>query len=150
MKKDTKKETPPAQGPQLLKEAGFKATPGRIALVTLLSETREPLTVTAIQEKLSALSTPLNTVTLYRALEGLVDRGLVRKVDFQHPHAHYELVVGKKHHHHMVCNNCGDIEDIETCEPRAVEKSALKHSKKFASIKTHSLEFFGTCKKCAV
>ncbi len=133
----------------LLKGAGLKATPGKLNLVKLLLREHKPLTVVAIKAKLPSKPKKINTVTLYRNLEDMVVRGLVRKVDFQHPHAHYELVAGRKHHHHMVCGDCGIIEDIEICRPDTFEKTALKNSKKFRAIRTHSIEFFGICKKCA-
>jgi len=94
-------------------------------------------------------SIKINQTTLYRALESLTDSGVVRKVDLGHAHVHYEIVEGVPHHHHIVCNSCGKIEDIQNCGSDALEKKILGLSKTFHLIKSHSLEFFGVCNACA-
>ncbi len=124
---------------------GSRITPARMSLLKVLWGASMPLTVSEIQNKLQGVS---DTVTLYRSLELFVKSGIVRKVDLQHGHAHYELVVGKKHHHHLVCQGCGTVEDITTCVPTSLEKGVLKKSKSFRSIISHSMEFFGMCRRC--
>ncbi len=127
-----------------LKEAGFKATPGRLQLLEVLWKESKPLTVIEIQKR---LHNNLNEVTLYRALEAFAKAGLVRRADFGHDHAHYELAIGKPHHDHIVCTDCGRVDDIEDrALERAVER-ASKGSREF-TIYSHNLEFFGLCKKC--
>jgi Fur family ferric uptake transcriptional regulator len=131
---------------ELLKGVGFKATPGRLLLLEALQKELEPLPVLEIQKK---LKNKLNEVTLYRALEAFATAGLVRRVDLNHDHAHYELAVGREHHDHVVCTDCGIIEDIEGCALVPLEKRALTQSK-FKSIYSHNLEFFGLCRSCAI
>lgn len=129
----------------LLKSAGLKATHGRMELLDVLARIDEPLSVIKIQKR---LGNSLNEVTLYRALEAFAAAGLVRRVDLNHDHAHYELAVGREHHDHAVCTNCGLVEDIEGCGLVPLEKKALAQSK-FKSIYSHNLEFFGLCRSCA-
>lgn len=128
-----------------LKEAGFKATPGRLQLLEALSKVDEPLSVLKIQKRLHK---KLNEVTLYRALEAFAAAGLVRRVDLNHDHAHYELVLGRAHHDHVVCTACGMVEDVEGCTLTHLEHRALKSSH-FKSIYSHNLEFFGLCRTCS-
>jgi Fur family transcriptional regulator, ferric uptake regulator len=130
---------------EALKEAGFKTTPGRLQLLELLQQIDEPLTVLAIQKRLHS---KINEVTLYRALEAFAAAGLVRRVDLGHDHAHYELSLGRAHHDHVVCTNCGTIEDVEGCTLAPLQKKALTQSK-FKSIYSHNLEFFGLCRTCS-
>lgn len=129
----------------MLRKSGHKATPGRLSLLELLATADHPL---AIHEIVEAAQGSLNQATIYRALESLLEVGIVRRVDMQHAHAHYELAEGAKHHHHLICKHCGRVEDVEHCDVSAIEAAVLKKSKSFASIQTHSLEFFGLCKKC--
>lgn len=135
----------PTQYTELLREAGFRATPGKIALLAVLAQADKPLSIAELARRFRG---KLNTVTLYRSLEALVERGIVRRVDLGHAHAHYELAESKRHHHHLVCKICGAVEDILSCEPFELEKQVLKKSKTFASIQSHAMEFFGLCKKC--
>lgn len=130
----------------LLHSAGYKATPKRVGLLQVLMRSSEPLTVLQIVSKMRPA---MNEVTAYRALEALTNTGLVRRVDLAHGHAHFELNVLKKHHHHLVCTNCGAIEDVEVCDIDVLKKRVLKRSAKFGSIYSHNLEFFGLCKKCS-
>ncbi len=129
----------------LLREADLKATPGRIALLELLSKESKPLAVHQIEERMKGA---LNHVTLYRALEALEKARLVTRINLEHEHAHFELAIGRPHHHHAVCSECGLVEDIEIPHSQTPEVDAVKQTKAFARIDRYSLEFFGLCKKC--
>lgn len=128
----------------LLRKEGYKATEGRVALIFELAKRKEPQTILSLSKRLKSVFDETN---IYRALESFVKSGFVRKIDFQKSHAYYELALGE-HHHHLVCAECGKIEDVDLCVD-SIEKKALKDSKSFSSIKSHSLEFFGICRQCA-
>ena len=127
-----------------LHRSGFRATPGRIALLKVLAHESQPLTTSEVGKRLKGR---LDTVTLYRALEAFEQTGTVRRVEFGHGHAHWELQ--QKHHHHLVCRTCGAVEDVPVCISPRLEKQIMKKSSMFESIYSHNLEFFGCCKKCA-
>ena len=129
----------------LLRDAGLRATPGRLALLAVLTKESKPLTVPQIEARMKGR---LNQVTLYRALEALAASGIVARVNLDHDHAHYELAAGRPHHHHAVCSDCGRVEDIEVPHARLTEKAAAG-AKGFATISRYSLEFFGLCRSCA-
>ncbi len=128
----------------LLQKAGHKATPGRILLLQTLLKESEPVAVAYIQKKLKGA---LDKVTLYRGLESLVESGIVREADFRHGHAHYELNILRKHHHHIVCTDCGTVEDAE-CNIEPLARKVAEKSLKFNAITDHSTEFFGLCNSC--
>jgi Fe2+ or Zn2+ uptake regulation protein len=123
----------------ILRASGSKATPGRIALLKVLSREKKPVTVCYLRKKLPAL----NEVTLYRALKPLVYAGVVREIDFRHGHAHYELNILREHHHHVICTSCGKVRDMECSIP-----SSTKAPPGFDSITDHAMEFFGVCRPC--
>ncbi len=129
----------------MLREAGLKATPTRIALLEFLSKSSKPLAVPRI---VKALRNRLDHATVYRNLRALERERLVRRVDFRHDHAHFELG-DPKDHHHFICLRCGETEDFTGCNVAQVTRRALGKSKKFETVSEHSLEIFGTCKKCA-
>jgi len=130
---------------EVLKKGGYKATPGRILLLRTLWREARPVDVAYLE---GVLKGALDKVTLYRALGSLVNAGILRQIDFRHGHAHYELNALREHHHHIVCTDCGSVEDTE-CSTDSMAKSIAKKSKKFASVTDHSVEFFGTCNSCA-
>ena len=55
---------------------------------------------------------PVSRATVYRTIACLENEGLIRRIDFDEAHAHYEVVVGGKHHEHLVCNSCGKITEF--------------------------------------
>lgn len=128
----------------LLHQSGLKITTQRRALLSVLLREESPRTVTQIASKIKNV----NQITVYRALEVMVMKGLVRKIDTQHPYTHYELVATRKHHHHAICMICAKIEDVDLCLPKTFENNVLKSLKNFSSVSGHALEFIGTCTQC--
>lgn len=92
-----------------LHAAGSRATPGRLSVLKLLEKERAPLTVQAIEKKV----TDLNQVTIYRILETLTKAGLVR-MGLSGRVARFEYA-GNPHHHHLVCVDCGFNQTCRTC-----------------------------------
>ncbi len=129
----------------VLRQSGYKATPGRVLLLQTLFGEEKPVTVTYLEKKLKKA---IDKVTLYRALESMILSGVVREVDFRHGHAHFELAVLRPHHHHIVCTSCGLVEDV-ACNTEPFVKKVEKSAKKFSAIDDHSMEFFGVCDGCA-
>ena len=129
----------------LLRRAGLRATPGKLELVSVLSETNKPLSVDSIVKKMKS---SLDQANVYRSLKELKKAGVVRQIDFQHNHAYYELV-NNNDHHHLICVNCDRIEDIN-CQISSISRSVLKETKQFSKIINHSLELFGVCRSCNV
>lgn len=128
----------------VLKKHGLKATAARSAVLHVLAKTKTPLSVQAVVEKLKGTA---DQATVYRALEAFVEKGMARQVELGRGHATFELE-GTGHHHHLVCTECGAVEDVEECDADAFAKQALINSKKFSRVSRHSLELFGTCREC--
>lgn len=126
-----------------LREHGFRATFGRVALLTALKRAGKPVSV---EQAVKDVRGKLDQANAYRALEAFMQAGLVRRIDLGHDHAHYELAEGN-HHHHLVCESCGKVADIEIAEDE-MERAALRAARGFKSVRTHSLEFFGICNAC--
>src|SRR3990167_769049 len=121
----------PLDFPTLLRKSGLRATGGRIQLLKALAREMKPITIDELKEK---LGDDLDTVSLYRALDALKSANIVERMDLQHGHAHYELLSGRSHHHHVVCRSCGAVEDIEVPHAAQLEKEAERRAKKFAVI----------------
>lgn len=129
---------------KLLRDSGYKATPTRLSILELLARSERPLSAQGIIDELGDACDP---VTVYRTINSLKQSRIIEQVDLRHNHAHYELA-GKEHHHHAICNVCGLVEDLEY-EHASLVREALARSREFAFLESHSLEFFGRCKKCA-
>lgn len=136
----------PHEPRSLLEQAGLRITEPRLRLVSLLTSETRPRPALYLAKK---LKTAVDAVTVYRALEVLLRAGLVTRTDFHHGHSEYELVADRAHHHHLVCTNCGLVEDVMSCDEQHLEHAALARSKHFTTVREHTLEFFGRCTQCS-
>jgi len=129
----------------VLRGVGLKATPRRIQLLTCIAVSGRPLSVAMIHTELGDI---IDAVTVYRALETFCRVGIVRRVDFGHGRAYYEIK-DTHDHHHIICTVCAQVEDFSGCEAPRIVRNAIKNSKQFSTITRHSLELFGVCKVCS-
>ena len=125
-----------------LRAAGFKATSARVAVLALLRRHKKPLDVADI---VAALPVTVDQATVYRTVRSLVESGLIRLVQLQSGVTHYELAA-LPHHHHVVCEQCGLVEDVDDC---VAEQVAMPRTKQFRTVTRHSIEYFGVCKECS-
>jgi len=131
---------------KIIRTKGLWATPRRMLVFKILHMEAIPLPVEVIAAKLKR---KVDMVTVYRTLKAFKQHGIVEKVNVRKDREYYELAsFGEEHHHHLVCDSCGVVEDVEVPEPKDMEKNILKQSKNFGAITSHSLEFFGKCKVC--
>lgn len=126
---------------KILANAKLKKTSARLSILGLFSDVCTPLCAEDIFKK-----TKLDLVTIYRTLTSFERADILKKINLQKESVHYEL--SKHHHHHIICTDCGSVEEFAVCEIDKMSKEALKKSTKFNSIKEHSLELFGICKSC--
>ena len=128
-----------------LKAVDLKTTAARLAILDALSNAETPLSAKNIADGMTKKQ-KVDQATIYRNLEAMTSANIIRMVNFQHDHNHYELV-DSSHHHHAICKKCGKVVDISGCDLKGWDKQVKKISD-FAEINQHALEFFGLCKTC--
>lgn len=129
----------------LLRKTGFKATPSRLFVLSTIQKAKRPLSA---QDIIDTVKKEVDQATVYRILQSLKKKGIIRQIDLRHNHAHYEIAGDGESHHHLICTHCGRIEDVEKCDVEETYSAILRRAKKFSAISDHSLEFYGTCKTC--
>jgi Fur family ferric uptake transcriptional regulator len=86
----------------------------RRAVVEFLGDQRCCLSAQEIHDGIRAEGVRIGIASVYRALEGLDDLGLVQRVDLGDGIARYERADPRgEHHHHLVCGDCGKVEPFE-------------------------------------
>ncbi len=123
-----------------LRGAELKVTPVRLKVLDIVEHAKFPLDAATIRERSHS-----DKVTVFRALNILTEKGLLKSIQFNEGKLRYEYA-GKPEHHHFVCERCGAVEDIEDCNVSVLVKNIIK--KKGVLVKRHSLEFFGLCADC--
>ncbi len=128
-----------------LRDVDLKATPARLALLSLLETTEEPLDIAMILAALKAQGIDVDQATVFRIINLLTEKGIVKQVQLREGKFRYEHAA-RGEHHHLYCERCGAIEDISDCNIESLEKE-IGEKKQFL-VKSHSLEFFGVCQQC--
>ena len=132
--------------PEMIRSAGFRATKQRVALVSFLTKVQRPLLVQEIADGIAELSwTACHRIR--RMLAAFKRAGLVREVNLRGEHPRYERA-DEHDHHHIVCTDCGRIEDFTDKAHGQVEEKVLARSKAFKKITGHSFDLYGVCKTC--
>ncbi|MEI7777029.1 MAG: Fur family transcriptional regulator [bacterium] len=129
----------------ILRGGGLKATKPRVAVLGVFSDDCRPMTAEEIFQKL--LHEKIDLATVYRSLKSFEESGIVEIVNLHKDSIYYEL--SDHHHHHVICKKCGLVERLKECDIDASLKQIQKSVRNFKHITSHSLEFFGICKKCA-
>lgn len=129
----------------VLKEKKIKLTQERKAILQVLEKSSLPLSPFDLYKSLSKSDNKINLTTVYRNLEMLEGLSLVKRLGYDRNSFNYELAVNRPHHHHVVCNKCGKVEDLtsfsEKFDQEVTKKTAFK-------IEGHNLEFTGRCPAC--
>jgi Fur family transcriptional regulator, ferric uptake regulator len=128
-----------------LRRVDLRATPARIAVMKLLEKEKQPIDISTVVDCVNKEGIKTDPATIFRIMNMLTKRGITIPIQFQEGKMRYELA-GKAHHHHLVCEACGKIEDISSKVVPALEKE-IQSNQKFL-VKRHSLEFFGLCHNC--
>jgi Fur family ferric uptake transcriptional regulator len=110
-----------------------------MSVLNLLKNLKTPVDVPTLVEKLG-----VNKTTVYRQIEKLLESGQILEIELGDGKKRYEIK-DDKHHHHLVCRNCGSLEDIHLSED--VLLAEVNNQSKF-KVEHHSLEFFGLCVNC--
>ncbi|MBE9528056.1 MAG: transcriptional repressor [Proteobacteria bacterium] len=138
-----------------LRKDGFRLTQTRKAVVGLFltgasdsSGPAGPMTAPELLLALEALGVSVNKTTVYREIDFLMARKLLREVHLGDGVRRYEYLEGG-HHHHLVCVECNNIECFEMTGCLKEFEAQITSERNFRFIK-HSLEFFGVCGQCTV
>ncbi len=132
-----------------LHSQNYKLTPQREATVRVLLEREEDhLSAEDVYLLVKEKSPEIGLATVYRTLELLSELKIVDKINFGDGVSRYDLrKEGAKHfHHHLVCIECGSVEEIVNDLLEDVEKIVEKD---FGfEVKDHRLTFHGICRQC--
>lgn len=132
---------------QRIRDAGLRATPGRVATFQALVTARAPLRHADVCEVLAPLG--LDRATIYRNLIDLTDAGLLARSDLGDHAWRFELSYPDHHdaeHPHFVCVDCGDV----SCLPGvALTVTAEEGTPRSVGEKRVEVQLRGLCDQCA-
>jgi len=132
-----------------LKERGYKLTSQRQAVLDCISQHEgEHLTPEEIYEFVKETCPDIGLATVYRTLALLSEMDLIHKLNLDDGYNRYELNknLHDHRHHHLICNNCGRVIEVEedlleTLEEQILEKNGFL-------VTDHRVKFYGLCRDC--
>ena len=127
-------------------ERGVRLTDQRKTVLQLLCVSDKPLSAYELLERLRGVVKNPAPPTIYRALDFLLEQGLVHKLESLHAY------VGCAHLDHphasqfLICDDCGEVAELEDS---SVTKS-LEAAGKAIGFRTNRpvVEVLGTCAQC--
>lgn len=132
-----------------LHSSSYKLTPQREATVRVLLENEEDhLSAEDVYLLVKEKSPEIGLATVYRTLELLTELKIVDKINFGDGVSRYDLrKEGATHfHHHLVCIECGSVEEIQ--EDLLDDVEVIVEDKWHFLVKDHRLTFHGICRSC--
>jgi Fur family transcriptional regulator, ferric uptake regulator len=128
-----------------LKSTGLKATLPRLKIMEIFqTSAQRHMTAEDVFRILLQERTDIGLATVYRVLTQFEQAGILSRNHFEQGKAMYELNEGQ-HHDHLVCLDCGRVEEFYDAEIEARQHVVAK-TKGFA-IADHALSLYAHCTK---
>lgn len=141
---------PAPEAAPMLEQAELRPTRQRTAILERLARSAQPITAQDLHAKLQSAATSTERgpglATVYRTLQALADAGLARTFPAGEGELAYKLCA-PEHHHHLICERCGRVEEIPSCEMEGW--AAQIATKRGFSVTSHQADIYGLCANCS-
>jgi Fur family ferric uptake transcriptional regulator len=135
---------------EALAAAGYRRGGARASLIGLLDTQSCALTAAEIEDALrvdDGGGRPVARASIYRILEELEGLKLITRVEVGQGLARFEAAREEGHHHHMVCDACGQVIPFEDPElERSIQRLAQRVT---FTVAEHDVVLHGACADCA-
>jgi len=126
--------------------AGLRSTRQREAIARAMEKAGRPITAQALHAKLNRPGRGPGLATIYRTLQALEQAGYARTFPAGEGEVSYKLC-DPGHHHHLICEGCGLVVEIPSCE---IEGWATRAARRRGfTVSSHQADIFGLCEACA-
>jgi len=131
---------------EYLRPRGLRFTPERETIIKTIFSLGKHFEADDLLVKLRQRKSKIAKASIYRTFKLLVGAGILRPVIFTDRHLHYEQVIGKKHHGHLVCLKCGRV--IEFSRPKILKELNKVYREYHFKEFDHKVEATGYCHQC--
>lgn len=129
---------------KLVETDALGLTRQRTAVLSVIRSTEKHLTANEVFEAAREILPNISFATVYNSLKFLKQEGLIGELTFGNNAARYDRFTER--HDHALCNDCGNLTDIDMSIPQDFIDKASKLTK----FKPESIVFTlrGTCPEC--
>jgi Fur family ferric uptake transcriptional regulator len=121
-----------------------RMTRQRRAVLAAIAERGGSFTVAELYDRVRRDQPGVGLATVYRTLEVLRRTGDIRPLPSEGRPAYIRCHPG--HHHHLVCLQCGNVEETDLCAAPSEDEVRRRHGFR---AETHDVDIYGTCARCA-
>ena len=129
-----------------LREAGERVTRQRLAVAEALTAAGRQLSAQELYRRIHRRDPSIGRATVFRTLEALVVAGVARRLELD-GHVYGYVACRPEHHHHLACDRCGRVEDIDEAYIRPVAERVAANLG--FRIDDARVDFYGLCESCA-
>jgi len=125
---------------------GLRSTKQREAIARAMEKAGRPISAQALHARLNRHGRGPGLATIYRTLQALEQAGYARTFPAGEGEVSYKLC-DPGHHHHLICEGCGLVIEIPSCE---IEGWAMRAARRRGfAVSSHQADIFGLCETCA-
>ena len=131
----------------ICKSRGVRFTPQRKRVYELICASKGASSAYELLEKLKESEPQAKPPTIYRALDFLLEQGLIHRVESENSFISCcSCSVNKHYSHLLICDQCGNVTEFQDDSLIALlANNAEQHGFR---ITNHVIETHGTCQKC--
>ncbi len=127
---------------QQLEDRGHRVTAPRLAVLAAAADAGDQFSAEEIDRQLPHVG----RATVFRTLKLLLDIGIFCRVLLDDGNLRYRWS-RRGHHHHLVCNDCGAVQDFTACDVADLVGELTRRAN--FTVDGHWLEVYGRCGDCS-
>lgn len=126
---------------------GLRSTEQRRLIVDQFFKAPAHITIEDLLAQVRSIDPRVGYATVYRTLKLLAECGVANERRFGDGVTRYEIADEHEHHDHLICVECGTIEEFE--EPAIERLQEEVAARRGFSVRSHKHELYGVCASCA-
>ncbi len=126
----------------VLREHNLKATPQRLAILEIICLNGH-INIDKLYEDVKVKFESISQATIYKNISAMTKSMLLFEVKLPNEKSVYEIV--KDNHSHLLCKECGKVQDIDIDTKSIIDDISSKHT---FIIEQSDLVLSGSCEKC--
>jgi Fur family transcriptional regulator, ferric uptake regulator len=129
-----------------MEKKGLRSTDQRRLIVETFFNVPNHISIEELLAEVRSKDPKVGYATVYRTLKLLAECGVAFERRFGDGLTRYELADEEAHHDHLICVDCGKIQEFE--EPEIEELQDAVAQKYGFELRSHKLEMYGICPDC--
>ena len=138
--------TPRSARAQRLRDAGYKLTNARLAVLNIIESRDGHITSAEVLEETGKVAPEIGRASVFRALDLFTRLSIIRPTYINDSSTPTYVLLPDGHHHHIICTNCDRVIEFDDCHLEPLEHELERQFK--VRLTGHLLEFYGMCAVC--